>query len=122
MFATVFLRDNHLHYKIQCDQRAEQRPYLPAAALLGCQGRVHGLHAVTLPHKGWNQELVNRTRAASLPLGLYDASSNFTGTVAKSVTGPSLGQSDAITAALQASQASMTTVLSQPDHAQAAFL
>jgi hypothetical protein len=45
-------------------------------------------------------ELVNKSRAASLPLGLYDASSVFTKTVAKPETGPSLGQSDAIAAAI----------------------
>ncbi len=54
MFASVFLWDNHLHYKIQSDHRAGQGKghtcqLLPSwvGSLEGCQGWVHGLHAVT---------------------------------------------------------------------------
>lgn len=62
------------------------------------------------------QELVDKNRAASFPVGVSDASSISKGTMAQPVTGPSLDQFSAITAALQALQASMTTML--PDTAQ----
>jgi len=64
------------------------------------------------------QELVDKNRAASFPVGILDASSVPKGTVAQPVTGPSLDQFSAITAALQALQASMTTMLPQPESAQ----
>ena len=64
------------------------------------------------------QELVDKNRAASFPVGILDASSIPKGTIAQPVTGPSLDQFSAITAALQALQASMTTMLPQPDSAQ----
>ena len=64
------------------------------------------------------QELVDKNRAASFPVGIPDASSVPKGTVAQPVTGPSLDQFSAITAALQSLQASMTTRLSQADTAQ----
>ncbi len=67
-----------------------------------CQVAVHAyrimLKELPLPYKGLKQELIDMDRAANRPLGLYDASSVFIGTVAKPVAGP-LGQSDAITAA-----------------------
>lgn len=54
MSASVFLWDNHLHYKTQSDQRAGRGKghacqLLPSwvGSLEGCQGRVHGMHAVT---------------------------------------------------------------------------
>jgi hypothetical protein len=64
------------------------------------------------------QELIDKNRAASFPVGISDASSVPKGTIAQPVTGPSLDQFSAITAALQALQASMTTMLPQPDSAQ----
>jgi hypothetical protein len=64
------------------------------------------------------QELIDKNRAASFPVGISDASSVPKGTIAQPVTGPLLDQFSAITAALQALQASMTTMLPQPDSAQ----
>jgi len=64
------------------------------------------------------QELVDKNRAASFPVGIPDASSGLQGTIAQPVTGPSLNQFSAITAALQALQASMTTMLPQSESAQ----
>lgn len=64
------------------------------------------------------QELVDKNRAASFPVGIPDANSVLKGTMAQPMTGPSLDQFSAITAALQALQASMTTMLPQPNSAQ----
>ncbi len=64
------------------------------------------------------QEFVDKNRAASFPVGISDTSSVPKGTVAQPVTGTSLDQFSAISAALQALQASMTTMLPQPDSAQ----
>lgn len=68
-----------------------------------CQVAVHAyttlLKELPSPYKGLEQELMDMDRAANQPLGLYDASSVFTGNAVKPVAGSSLGQCNAITAA-----------------------
>ncbi|DBB11172.1 TPA: hypothetical protein ACH3X3_006625 [Trebouxia sp. C0006] len=86
------------------------------------QGQNPGEHvwdnASDAPAPAFLQELVDKNRAASFPVGIPDASSGLQGTIAQPVTGPSLNQFSAITAALQALQASMTTMLPQSASAQ----
>ncbi|KAL0030329.1 hypothetical protein WJX77_010230 [Trebouxia sp. C0004] len=83
------------------------------------QGRNPGEHvwdnASDAPAPAFLQELVDKNKAASFPVGIHDASIIPKGTVAQPVTGTSLDQFSAITAALQALQTSMTTMLPQPD-------
>ncbi len=45
MFATVFLWDNHLHYKIQSDHRAGQGKGIPASCCPPGWGPLRGVRA-----------------------------------------------------------------------------
>ena len=90
------LLPNMLHYNQSIQLRTYQQ-LLPSVAIHAYRILLKELF---LPYKGLNQELVHKNRAASLPLSLSDASSVFKGNIAKPVTGPSLNQFDAFTAAL----------------------
>ena len=60
------------------------------------------------------QELIDQNRAEAFPMATSDSTSFPKGTLAQPVAGPPVNQLSAITAALQALQTSMTTMLSQP--------
>jgi len=107
-------------------------PSATISALFSCHGIwttcitghiASGLHCCNQPYEEYVavllQDLVDGNRAASFASPILDPGSVPKGTIAQPVAGPSLDQLSSITAALQALQTSMTTMLTHPGANQA---